>query len=124
MTHQDGVEDLAHLIRLIADHYQVSQSEIARRVGVSVSAVNTWVNRKRGGHRGPSADTLRKLAAAFPAFTEERIFAAAGRKRPGPLSPDAEQRILKLFRELTEEQQVITEAQMRALGDLNRTTLS
>ncbi|MFI2078632.1 winged helix-turn-helix transcriptional regulator [Streptomyces triculaminicus] len=124
MNHEDDAEDLAQLIRLIEGDYDVSQSEIARRIGVSVSTVNTWAHRKRGRGRGPNPDTLRRLAAEFPRFSEERVFAAAGRKRPGPLSPDAEERVLEMFRRLTAEQQKITLAQMGALDEMNRTTLS
>jgi transcriptional regulator with XRE-family HTH domain len=112
-------EDLADLIKRIQDQHGVSQSDIARRLGISNSAVNLWVNRRRGSGRGPGSDTLRKLAAAY-GIPEREVFAAAGRKQPGPVEPDAEARIVSLYRELTAEQQYILEVQMRALAEDNR----
>ncbi|MFJ2568138.1 XRE family transcriptional regulator [Streptomyces sp. NPDC087568] len=121
MTDQERTEDLAQLLARLKDTYGVSDSEISRRIGVAPATVNAWVHRKRGTGRGPNKDKLRALAAAFPKFTEAEIFAAAGRESPGPLSPDAEARILELWRGLTEEQQRAKEVEMRALNDMNRT---
>lgn len=109
-------EDFAQLLKRLKDEYSVSDSEIARRIDVSVSTVNTWVHRKRS----PRDDAIRALAATFPKFSEAELFAAAGRKAPGPLSPDAEERILELYRALTPEQQEMSEIQLRALRDANR----
>lgn len=117
----ERVEDLAQLIVRLKDTYGVSDSEIARRIDVSPATVNAWVHRKRGGQRGPAREKLQALAREFPKFTEAEIFAAAGRKTPGPLSPQAEERVQELYRELTAEQQTIIETQMRALVEMNRT---
>jgi transcriptional regulator with XRE-family HTH domain len=113
-------EDFAQLLARLKDEYGVNDSQIATAIGVSVSTVNTWVHRKRQ----PRPDALRALAAAYPKFTEDRIFAAAGRKTPGPLSPTAEERLLELFRGLTAEQQEIKELELRALNAHNRSALS
>ncbi|RLV66294.1 putative transcriptional repressor of cell division inhibition protein [Streptomyces sp. CBMAI 2042] len=113
-------EDLAQLLARLKDEYGVNDSQIATAIGVSVSTVNTWVHRKRQ----PRPDALRALAAAYPKFTEDQIFAAAGRKTPGPLSPAAEERLLELFRGLTAEQQEIKELELRALNEHNRSALS
>lgn len=122
MTTQERPEDLAQLLARLKDTYGVSDSEIARRIGVSPATVNAWVHRRRGtSARGVKSENLRALAAAFPKFTEDEVFAAAGRESPGPLSPDSEQRILELYRSMTEDQQRMIEAQMRAVQDLNRT---
>ncbi|MEU7381507.1 helix-turn-helix transcriptional regulator [Streptomyces sp. NPDC042207] len=121
MADQERTEDLAQLLARLKSEYDVSDSEIARRIGVAPATVNSWVHRKRGTGRGPNRDKLRALAAAFPKFTEAEIFVAAGRESPGPLSPDAEARILELWRGLTEEQQRAKEVEMRALNDMNRT---
>lgn len=124
-THeQQPAEDLAQLIARLKDAYGVSDSEIARRIGVAPATVNSWVHRKRGTGRGPNKDKLRALHREFPSFTEAEIFAAAGRLTPGPLSPDARERILALIEELTEEQQEMTEVQIRALVERNRSTPS
>ncbi len=113
-------EDLAQLLARLKDEYGVNDSQIAAAIGVSISTVNTWVHRKRQ----PRPDALRALAAAYPKFTEDQIFAAAGRKTPGPLSRTAEERLLELFRGLTAEQQEIKELELRALNEHNRSALS
>ncbi|MFK0140646.1 XRE family transcriptional regulator [Streptomyces murinus] len=121
MEKPERTEDLAQLLARLKDTCGVGDSEIARRIGVAPATVNAWVHRKRGTGRGPNRDKLRALAAAFPEFTEAEIFAAAGRETPGPLSPDAEARILELWRGLTQEQQRAKEVEMRALNEMNRT---
>lgn len=122
MANEDATptEDLAQLLARLKDEYGVNDSQIATSIGVAVSTVNTWVHRKRQ----PRPDALRALAAAYPKFTEERVFAAAGRKVPGPLSPAAEERLLELFRGLTAEQQEIKELELRALNEHNRSAIS
>ncbi|MER7046716.1 helix-turn-helix domain-containing protein [Streptomyces jumonjinensis] len=117
-TDETPGEDFAQILKRLKDEYGIrSDSEIARRIDVSPATVNTWVHRKRR----PRDEAIRALAAAFPRFSREELSAAAGRQAPGPLSPDAEQRIIELFRELTKDQQEFTETQLRALRDANRT---
>lgn len=113
-------EDLAQLIQRIRDEYGINESEVARRIGVHASTVNNWTNRRRGSGRGPQVATLHRITEEFPKFSEERVFAAARRLPPKPLTPDAKERLLKLFDELTEEQQASMEAQVRAVVDINR----
>ncbi|MEU6012041.1 helix-turn-helix domain-containing protein [Streptomyces sp. NPDC047453] len=120
MADQGRTEDLAQLLARLKDTYGVTDSEISRRIGVAPATVNSWVHRKRGTGRGPNRDKLRALSQAFPKFTEAEVFAAAGRESPGPLSPDAEARIIELWRGLTAEQQRAKEVEMRALNDMNR----
>lgn len=111
-TVDEGGETLAQLIRRVQDSRpELTQSEIARRAGVSVSAVNTWAN----GIRIPSRRSCDKLADAL-SEPRERVFAAANRRTPGPLAPEAEQRILELYRKLTTEEQRIVERQLVALA--------
>jgi len=110
------VEDFAQALAALKDRYQVNDSEIARRIDVSPATVNSWVHRKRT----PRDDAIAKLADAYPEFTVKRLSDAVGRKAPGPLSPAAEERLLELFRGLTEEQQQMKEIEMRALRDSNR----
>lgn len=108
-------EDFAQILARLMDDYGVSGSEVARRIDVSVSTVNTWVHRKRV----PRGEAIKKLADAFPRFAETDLAAAAGRKAPGPLSPDRERRIMELIRGLTPEQQEIKEIELRALNEAN-----
>lgn len=121
VDNQEGTEDLAQLLTRLKAVYGVTETEIARRIGTGVSTVNAWVNRTRGGKRGPNREKLRLLAREFPKFAEDEIFRAAGRESPGPLSPEAEARVLELFRGLTDEQQRAKEVEMRALNEMNRT---
>lgn len=114
------VEDFAQALAALKAEYQVSDSDIARAIGVSSAAVGTWVHRQKKPRRA----SVVALAQAYPKFTEERLFAALGRERPGPLSKDAEDRLLELFRELTEEQQEMKEIEMRALAERNRSRFS
>lgn len=109
-------EDFAQILKRIKSTYDVTDVEVARRAGVSPSAVHTWTHRKRQ----PRDEQIKAVAAAFPEFSEAELFAAAGRKTPGPLAPDAAERILELIRGLTAEQQKMTEAQLKAWNELNR----
>lgn len=120
MADQERTEDLAQLIARLKSTYDVNESEIARAIGVAPATVNSWVNRKRGTGRGPNPDKLRRLHEQYPKFSEGEIFAAAGRRTPGPLDTDAEERILRLYRGLTDEQQRVTEIQLKALNEANK----
>ncbi|MFI8104751.1 XRE family transcriptional regulator [Streptomyces sp. NPDC086023] len=113
-------EDLAQLIQRLKDAYGVNESEIARAIDAAPATVNAWVHRKRGGTKGPRRALLERLAAAYPRFTREEIFAAAGRRTPGNLSDDTERELTELFAELTAEQQELTLIQMRALRNANQ----
>jgi len=114
------VEDFAQALAALKDEYQVSDSDIARAIGVSSAAVGTWVHRRRK----PRREAIEALAAAYPKFGRERLFAAADREVPGPLSAEAEERLLSLFRELTAQQQEMKEIEMRAIAESNRSKSS
>jgi transcriptional regulator with XRE-family HTH domain len=121
VEHEERTEDLAQLLARLKSEYDVNESEVARRIGVAPATVNAWTHRLRGTKRGVKAESLRALAREFPKFTEEQIFAAAGRATPGPLDAAREARVLEYFRGLTEEQQRAKEIEMRALNEANRT---
>ncbi|MFD7410117.1 helix-turn-helix transcriptional regulator [Kitasatospora purpeofusca] len=111
-TVDESGETLPQLIRRVQDDRpDLTQTEIARRAGVSVSAVNTWAT----GSRVPSRKSCEKLADAL-GEPRERVFAAANRRTPGPLAPDAEERLLELYRRLTAEEQRIVQRQLAALA--------
>lgn len=109
-------EDFAQALAALRDAYDVTETEVARRIGVHVSTVNNWAH----GKANPRAGAIRSLAREFPRFTEERLFAAVGRKAPGPASPERKARILAILDQLTEEQQEIMEIQAKAIADSNR----
>lgn len=110
-------EDFAQVLAELRDHYDVTDSEIARRVGISPAAVHNWTHRKAI----PRSAAIKQLSEAFPAFPQARLAAAAGRTAPGPLTPDREARVLELFRQLTTEQQRLAEIQLKAWRDNNQT---
>jgi transcriptional regulator with XRE-family HTH domain len=116
----ERTEDLAQLLARLKSEEGVSESEIARRIGVAPATVNAWVHRKRGTGRGPAQKNLEALAREFR-LDRDAVFRAASRTSPGPLDAEAEARILELYRGLTEEQRRAKEVEMRALNDMNRT---
>jgi transcriptional regulator with XRE-family HTH domain len=114
------VEDFAQALAALKDEYQVSDSDIARAIGVTSAAVGTWVHRQKKPRRA----SVVALAEAYPKFTEDRLFAALGRERPGPVSKSREEALFALFAELTAEQQEMKEIEMRALAERNRSRSS
>lgn len=110
------VEDFAQALAALKEQYEVNDSDIARRIGVSSAAVGTWVHRQKK----PRRPAVEALAREFPAFTVDRLNRALDRETPGPLSPEADERLMELFRELTAEQQEMKEIEMRALVERNR----
>lgn len=120
MTDTERTEDLAQLLARLKAERDLSDSEIARRIGVATSTVNAWLHRKRGTGRGPAQKNLEALAREFN-LNRDAVFRAAARTSPGPLTPEREARILELYRGLTEEQQRAKEVEMAALNEMNRT---
>lgn len=110
----DG-ETFAQVIAALKDEYDVTEPKIADRIGVHVSTVNNWAH----GKANPRPAAIRTLAAEFPKFTEERLFAAIGKRAPSPLSPDRRAAVLKVFDRLTEEQQEMLLIQASAVADRN-----
>lgn len=109
-------ETFAQVIAELKAEYGKAEPAIAERIGVHVSTVNNWANGK--AHPRPAA--IRALAEAFPKFTEQRLFAAVGRKAPGPLNLDREAKLIEYFRGMTEEQQRDQLIQAKALRDSNQ----
>lgn len=117
---QERTEDLAQLLARLKAERNLSDTAIARRIGVAPATVNAWVHRKRGTGRGPAQKNLEALAREFN-LDRDAVFRAADRTSPGPLDAEAEARVLELYRALTEEQRRMKEIEMRALGEMNRT---
>jgi transcriptional regulator with XRE-family HTH domain len=112
-----AAEDLSHLIRRIMAERDLSQTEVARRSGLSNATISAWVRGTRGGRR-PRPEYLEKLADGL-GVPRDTVFDAASLAVPGPLSPDAEERILQLYRRLTAEQQQFVETTAKALAEGN-----
>lgn len=120
MTDQERTEDLAQLLDRLKAERDLSEPEIARRIGVGTSTVNSWINRKRGTGRGPAQKNLEALAREFN-LDRDAVFRAASRTSPGPMDPEGEARIVELYRGLTADQRRAKEVEMRALNEMNRT---
>lgn len=115
------VEDFAQALAALKKEHQVSDSDIARAIGVSSAAVGTWVHRTRK----PRRENIEALAAAgYAGFGRDRLFRAAKRETPGPLTASSEAEMIELFRELTADQQEMKKIEMRAIGESNRSRFS
>lgn len=108
-------ETFAQALAALKDAYGVSDSEISRRIGTHHSTVSNWAN----GKVSPRPAAIRALAREFPRFTEQRLFAAIGKRAPAPLSPDRREEVLRVFDRLTEEQQQMLLIQASAVADSN-----
>jgi transcriptional regulator with XRE-family HTH domain len=109
-------EDFAQILKRLKSEYGATDTEVAARIGVHVSTVNSWVHRKRA----PRDEVVRTLAREYPRFSEDELFAALDRRTPGALGPDAAERILAMIRSYPPELQQVAEIQVRALGDAAR----
>lgn len=115
ITGESG-ETFAQVLAELMAEYKANQSDIARTLDMSPSAVSLWLN----GRKTPRDAALRKLAEAYPKYTVQRLTAAAGRKAPAPLTPDRREAVLAAFDRLTEEQQELLLIQARAVADSNQ----
>lgn len=104
------------LAALMAEH-GASQSDVARKIDGSPSAVSFWLS----GQKTPRDKTIAKLAEAFPdsARWKQRLSDAAGRKVPAPLDEDRKVRIMKILDRMTKDQQEMFELQAKAVADSN-----
>lgn len=94
------------LQRVFAEHPELTQKEVADRAGISKGTLNTWVLGTRGGAGRLNSQALRALANALPReYTVAQVFAAAGRRAPGPLNTERRDKLVGAFSELTERQQ-------------------
>jgi transcriptional regulator with XRE-family HTH domain len=107
-------ETVAQVLAAIKDEYGLTETEIANRIGGHVSTVNKWAH----GKAAPRQPALLKLAALFPKY-KRRLFAAAGKRAPAPLTADRREEVLREFDRLTAEQQEIILTQVRAVADSN-----
>ncbi|WP_416975603.1 helix-turn-helix domain-containing protein [Streptomyces sp. 4F14] len=111
----DAPETFAQVLAALKDEYGVKEPAISEAIGVHVSTVNTWAH----GRALPRAKHIRALAGAYPKFTELRLFAAAGKRPPAPLSRDGREELFGVFERLTKEQQQMLLIQARAVADSN-----
>jgi hypothetical protein len=109
-SHQNRpAEDLAALLTRLLDQVpDRTQKDLATAAGIAYPTLNAWLNRTRGTSR-IDPDRLRDLVAIFRRWgvevTPKEMFAAAGRPVPGRADQEREDRLLKLYRQLPEDQQ-------------------
>jgi len=93
----------------------LSQSELARRAGISQSGISLILS----GERNPGSDVCRGIADALD-LPPKTVFIEAGLFPPEPdFDPDAEE-VLRLFRKLPPTEKDIILIQMRALARRER----
>lgn len=109
-------ETFAQVLAELMDHYGVNGSDVARAIDSHPSTVSTWLN----GRKVPRDEAVRKIASRYPQYSLQRLTAAAGRRAPAPLGVDAKERLLRVFDQLTEQQQEMLEIQAKALADSNK----
>lgn len=110
-------ETLSALLKRVIQQNQLTQSGLADRSGIPLATLNAWVS----GRRTPqnAADTkvqLRSLAQHLPGVTVAQLFESIGQQVPGPLSLDAEARIVSLYRNLSSSRRRIVDSLVEALS--------
>lgn len=107
-------ETFEQVLVALKGEYDVSDSEISRRLGTHHSTVSNWAN----GDALPRQKALMGLAELFPKY-KARLYAAAKKRVPAPLPPDRKDAVLEVFDRLTEEQQKMALIQLNAVADSN-----
>lgn len=109
-------ETFAQVLKRLMAEYKANQSDIARAVEMSPSAVSLWLR----GKKTPRDESIAKLAEAYPKYTVQRLTAAAGRRAPAPLTADRRDVVLDVFDRLTEEQQELLLVMAKAAAESNQ----
>lgn len=110
-------EDLAALIKRAMDETGMSQSEMAEHSGIPLATLNAWITGRRIPGNTPRAkEQLRALAGVLPGITVKDLFEAIGQRVPGPLSPDAERRVLERYRSLSPGRQRVVDQLLDTLA--------
>lgn len=103
------VSDLGHRIRELRQLRGVSQAELARRTGVTASAVSQWEGKQVTGLKG---STLVRVAKALSVEASDLM---DGAEPTLSLSPD-EDELLQAFRALPYGHRVLAVKIIKALG--------
>lgn len=114
---QEGHETLPALLRRVIDESGLTQKGLAERSGVPLATLNAWYSGRRSPKNTPQAKAqLRSLAEHLPGVNVRELFEAVGQQVPGELSPDAEQRILDLYRGLSSGRRKIVDQVVESLA--------
>jgi transcriptional regulator with XRE-family HTH domain len=107
-TRPEPPENLSTLLqRVFAEHSELTQKGVGERAGIPLATLNAWVTGYRGAAGRIKPETLRALAKALPPeYTVARVYAAAGRRMPGPSNAELRERLIGIFEELTDRQQM------------------
>jgi transcriptional regulator with XRE-family HTH domain len=106
---------LPALIERVLTERDWSLSQLARRCDLPTSTLHSWKSGDRAnGSRGPSPESLKKLADGA-GLTLAEVFDAAGRRVDDPTVDTEERRFLRLFHSISPADRYVIEATMRAM---------
>lgn len=97
-------EDLAALLKRLLAEKDKSQAWLAAETGIPLATINAWIVGRRAPKGTAGTESLRKLAEALGS-TPKEMFEATGRRAPGPLSQEREEKLLRIYRALSTEGQ-------------------
>jgi transcriptional regulator with XRE-family HTH domain len=100
----DGGEDLAALLKRLLAEKDKSQAWLAAETGIPLATINAWIVGRRTPKGAAGTEALRKLAEVLGS-TPKEMFEATGRRAPGPLSQEREEKLLRIYRGLSTEAQ-------------------
>lgn len=113
-------EDLAALLKRLLAEKEKSQAWLAAETGIPLATINAWIVGRRAPKGAAGTESLRKLAAALGS-TPREMFEATGRRAPGPLSQEREEKLLRIYRGLSMEAQRALIQTAEALARVPRT---
>lgn len=110
-------EDIATLLKRVMSEHRLSQKDIADRSGIPFQTISAWVSRKRKPSLSPRGkDQLRALAGALPGVSVADAFEAAGATVPGELDAAAEERVLRIYRNLPPSRRKVADGVLESLA--------
>jgi transcriptional regulator with XRE-family HTH domain len=115
----DDGENLAALLSRLLGKRGISQARLAEETGIPLATLNTWVRGKRTPSGASGATALRALAQHLDA-TPAEFFEAAGRRAPGPLSEEREEKLLQIYRGLSVQGQRSVIQHAETLASMSR----
>jgi transcriptional regulator with XRE-family HTH domain len=94
----------------------LTQRGLAERAGIPNSTLGAWITGRRVPKNTPEAkDQLRALAEHLPGVTVRELFESIGQQVPGALAPEAEERMLAMYRNLSSGRRRVVDHLVEAL---------
>lgn len=97
-------------IKQLRKKYHITQTELARKIGVSASTIAMY----EIGEREPSIDTLDKLCHVFNTDMDTLVGRAKKTPPEEPKLSEGEERLIQLFRQMPPEMKALYEDTLRA----------